>query len=50
VIIAYTYRPIEEALNGVLDRASKIGRTVPIADILDSHMGAAGTVQSLYDL
>lgn len=48
--IAYTYRPIDEALNnGVLDRALDQGRTVPISTLIQTHEGSAKTVRELYD-
>ena len=50
VHVVYTFRPIEEAFQGVLDRAQTEGRTVPINTMIKTHEGAATTVSQLYAL
>ena len=47
VQVVYTYRPIEQAFEGVLDRARVEGRTVSIGTLIGTHEGAAHTVRSL---
>jgi len=47
VQVVYTYRPIQQAFEGVLDRARVEGRTVSIGTIIATHEGAAETVRSL---
>ncbi|MGA2595115.1 MAG: UDP-N-acetylmuramoyl-L-alanine--D-glutamate ligase [Bryobacteraceae bacterium] len=47
VHVVYTYRPIEQAFEGVLDRARLEGRTVSIGTLIGTHQGAADTVRSL---
>lgn len=49
VQIVYAFRPIEEAFEGVLDRAKTEGRTVSIGTMINTHEGAAKTVSELYD-
>ncbi len=48
--IVYTYRPIEEAFQGVLDRATTQGRTVPVDMAIQSHEGAARAISELHSL
>ena len=47
VQVVYTYRPIQQAFEGVLDRARVEGRTVSIGTLIGTHEGAAQTVRSL---
>jgi hypothetical protein len=48
VKIAYVYRdPIEALRNGVLPRAMKTGRTVPIDALVRGHAGSSETVRRL---
>ena len=47
VHIVYTYRPIQQAFAGVLERACVEGRTVSVGTIIATHEGAAQTVRSL---
>jgi len=49
VVIAYTFRPIEDALRGVLERSKTEGRTVPIDMMIHTHTGAAMTVSLLHE-
>lgn len=49
VLVAYTYRPIGEAMEGVLERARTEGRAVSINTLIKTHEGAADTVSRLYD-
>jgi len=49
VQIVYTYRPIQQAFEGVLDRACIEGRTVSIGTIIGTHEGAAQTIRSLVE-
>lgn len=49
VEIVYTYRPIEEALAGVLERSKTQGRTAPIDYIIDNHERAARNVERLFE-
>lgn len=48
VEIVYTYRPIEEALAGVLKRSKTQGRTVSIDYLIENHERAARNVERLY--
>jgi hypothetical protein len=48
VHVVYTFRPIEEAFQGVLERAKTEGRAVPISTMIQTHEGAATTVSQLY--
>jgi UDP-N-acetylmuramoylalanine--D-glutamate ligase len=47
VQVVYTYRPIQQAFEGVLDRAHVEGRTASIGTLIGTHEGAAQTVRSL---
>src|ERR1022692_4602591 len=47
VQVVYTYRPIQQAFEGVLDRARVEGRTASIGTLIGTHEGAAQTVRSL---
>jgi len=48
VRIAYTYRdPVEAMTGGALPRAMRMGRTVPLAEHIKTHVGAYATVSSL---
>jgi hypothetical protein len=47
--IVYTYRAIEEAMHGALNRAKEQGRAVPISTMIQTHHGSAMTVASLFD-
>jgi len=47
VHIVYTYRPIEQAFEAVLDRAGIEGRTVSVGTMIATHEGAAQTVRYL---
>jgi len=49
VQVVYTYRPIQQAFEGVLDRARLEGRTVSIGTLIGTHEGSAQTVRSLVD-
>lgn len=48
VLIAYTYRPIREALEGLLERARSEGRVVSIDTLINTHEGAARTIAHIY--
>ncbi len=47
VQVVYTYRPIQQAFEGVLHRARLEGRTVSVGTMIGTHEGAAQTVRSL---
>jgi UDP-N-acetylmuramoylalanine--D-glutamate ligase len=47
VQIVYTFRPIEQAFEGVLGRALVEGRTVSVGTLIGTHEGAAQTIRSL---
>lgn len=48
VKILYTYRePLESLENGVLQRAEKVGRTVPISVLVNTHLGARKVIDAL---
>jgi len=49
VYVVYTYRPIEQAPEGALDRARVEGRTVSIGTLIATHDGAAQTMRRLID-
>jgi UDP-N-acetylmuramoylalanine--D-glutamate ligase len=49
VHIVYTYRPIEQAFEAVLDRARIEGRTVSVGTTIETHEGAAQTMRSLFE-
>jgi hypothetical protein len=49
VAVVYTYRPILDAMNGVLDRSKTEGRTVSISSMIKNHEGSARTVAALHD-
>jgi hypothetical protein len=50
VQVVYVFRSIEDAFQGVLDRAQTEGRTVSIGTTIKTHEGAARTVQQLYEI
>jgi UDP-N-acetylmuramoylalanine--D-glutamate ligase len=47
VQVVYTYRPIQQAFEGVLGRGRVEGRTVSVGTLIGTHEGAAQTVRSL---
>ena len=47
VQVVYTYRPIQQAFQGVLERARVEGRTVSVGTLIGTHEGAAQTVRLL---
>jgi len=49
VHVVYTYRAIQQAFAGVLDRARVEGRTVSVGTLIGTHEGAAQTVRSLVE-
>lgn len=49
VQVIYVFRPIQEALAGVLERARTEGRVVSIQTLINTHEGAATTVSQLYN-
>jgi hypothetical protein len=49
VQIAFTFRRIQDALGGVLERSKAEGRTVPIDYLIENHEGAARNVAALYE-
>lgn len=50
VIVNYVHRePIESLVNGAIPRANRMGRTVPIENHVDTHIGALETVFKLKD-
>jgi hypothetical protein len=49
VAVVYTYRPILDSLNGVLDRSMTEGRTVSISTLIKAHEGAVRSVAAIYD-
>jgi UDP-N-acetylmuramoylalanine--D-glutamate ligase len=49
VQVVYTYRPIQQAFEGVLARTRLEGRTVSIGTLIGTHEGAAQTVRSLVE-
>ncbi len=49
VHVVYTYRPIEQAFEGVLDRALMEGRTASVGTLIGTHEGAAQTVRVLVE-
>ncbi len=48
-VVAYTFRPIAEAFEGVLERSQREGRTVSIGTLIKTHQGAAITVTQLFE-
>ena len=49
VVIIYVYRPFEDAVRGVLDRALRTGRAVPLTVLAADHAGAPRTVRALME-
>ena len=49
VQVVYTFRPIQEACEGVLGRALLEGRTVSVGTLIGTHEGAAKTVLFLVE-
>lgn len=48
VSILYTWRdPVDSLVHGALPRAKRMGRTVPLKDHAETHVGAAKTVKAL---
>jgi hypothetical protein len=48
VDIVYTYRhPVDALVNGVLPRAKRMGRTVPLEEHAKTHVGSLDTVREL---
>jgi hypothetical protein len=46
--IVYTWRdPVDALVNGALPRAERMGRTVPITEHANTHVGAAKTIKEL---
>jgi hypothetical protein len=46
--VLFVQRPLEEAFQGMLDRAETEGRVVSINQLMNSHQGAAASVRALY--
>ena len=50
VHVSYVYRdPVEALINGVIPRAERSGRTVPISFHAESHAGARDTIEKLVE-
>lgn len=50
VAIVYTYRdPVEAMANGALPRAERMGRTVPIENHIETHLGSRAVIEKLVE-
>lgn len=48
VVIAHVYRsPVESMVEGSLPRAMRVGRTVPLAEHVNTHLGSDQTIRQL---
>jgi len=45
--VAFIYRPVEKAVEGMVGRAHGSGRAVPLDIMADAHKGALETIQKL---